>query len=172
MACGTQARHTLAVGEDLQRCVQPACNSFGVWISLSQLWQLASAVLCPAFKDLGHTKNIITLVFWMCQSLCTGPMPTQSLPHAYPEWQGCLRWSFPRLGAFESASAGVLCWTAMHLVNDGNLPNATLPAQQKSTLLPCAPTHACADCKISGQHPTQLHKDFPQIHDIGHSRKR
>ena len=45
MVCGTQARHTLAVGEDLQRCVQSACNSFGVWISLSQLWQLASAVL-------------------------------------------------------------------------------------------------------------------------------
>ena len=44
-------------------------------------------------------------------------MPTQLLPHAYAEWEGCLRGSFPRLGAYAGASAGFLagwpCWMAM-----------------------------------------------------------
>ena len=44
-------------------------------------------------------------------------MPTQLLPHAYAEWEGCLRGSFPRLGAYAGASAGFFvgwpCWMAM-----------------------------------------------------------
>ena len=31
-------------------------------------------------------------------------MPTQLLPHVYAEWKGCLRGSFPRLGAYAGAS--------------------------------------------------------------------
>ena len=48
-----------------------------------------------------------------------------------------------------------------------NLP----PRQQESTLLSRVPTHTYAKCKISGQQPTQLHKEFPRIHDVGHSKK-
>ena len=44
-------------------------------------------------------------------------MPTQLLPHAYAEWEWCLRGSFPRLGAYAGASAGFFvgwpCWMAM-----------------------------------------------------------
>ena len=44
--------------------------------------------------------------FWLFLCLYTGTMPTQLLPHAYAEWEGCLRGSFPRLGAYAGASAG------------------------------------------------------------------
>ena len=30
--------------------------------------------------------------------------------------------------------------------------------------------HAYADCKISGQQPAQLHKEFPRTHEVGHSK--
>ena len=58
----------------------------------------------------------------------------------------------------------ILCWMVMHLVNDGKSAHATLPTQQKSTLLPRKPTHAYTDCEISGLQPTRLYKEFPRIH--------
>ena len=64
------------------------------------------------------------------------------------------------------------CWMVMYLVNDGKSAYATLPTQQKSTLLPRVPTHAYADCIIAGQQPKQLYKEFARIHDAGHSKKR
>ena len=33
------------------------------------------------------------------------------------------------------------------------------------------PNHPSLVCKISGQQPTQLHMEFPRIHDFGHSKK-
>ena len=33
------------------------------------------------------------------------------------------------------------------------------------------PTHTYAECKISGQQPTQLHKEFHRIHNAGHSKE-
>ena len=65
----------------------------------------------------------------------------------------------------------VLCWMVMCLVNDVKSAYVTLPAQHKSTLLPLLPMHAYADCKISGQQPTQLRQEFPRIHNVGHSKK-
>ena len=59
----------------------------------------------------------------------------------------------------------------MYLVNEGKSAHATLPTQQKSTLLPRVPTHAYADCEISGPQPTRLSKEFPRIHNAGHSKK-
>ena len=47
----------------------------------------------------------------------------------------------------------------------------TLPTQQKFTLLPRVFAHAYADCKISGQQPSQLHKEFSRTHEVGHSKK-
>ena len=47
----------------------------------------------------------------------------------------------------------------------------TLPTQQKFTLLPRVSAHAYADCKISGQQPAQLHKEFPRTHEV-HSKKK
>ena len=46
-----------------------------------------------------------------------------------------------------------------------------LPTQKNSTLPPRVPTHAYADCKISGQQPTQLYKEFPRVHEVGHWEK-
>ena len=37
-------------------------------------------------------------------SVYTGSFPNQMPPHAYVEWKGCLRGSFPRLGAYTGAS--------------------------------------------------------------------
>ena len=49
--------------------------------------------------------------------------------------------------------------------------SATLPTQLESTLLSRVPTHTYAECKISCQQPTQLHKEFHRIHNVGHSKK-
>ena len=46
-----------------------------------------------------------------------------------------------------------------------------LPTRKKSRLPSRAPTHAYADCEISGQQPTQLYKEFPRVHEAGHSKK-
>ena len=46
-----------------------------------------------------------------------------------------------------------------------------LPTRIKSTLPSRVPTHAYADWKISGQQRTQLYKEFPRIHEVGHSKK-
>ena len=46
-----------------------------------------------------------------------------------------------------------------------------LPTQKNSTLPPRVPTHAYADCKISGQQPTHLYKEFPRVHEVGHWEK-
>ena len=46
-----------------------------------------------------------------------------------------------------------------------------LPTQKNSTLPPRGPTHAYADCKISVQQPTQLYKEFPRVHEVGHWEK-
>ena len=59
----------------------------------------------------------------------------------------------------------------MYLVNDGKSAHATLPTQQKSTLLPRVPTHTNADCEISDRQPTRLYKEFSRIHNAGHSKK-
>ena len=59
----------------------------------------------------------------------------------------------------------------MYLVNHGKSASATLPTQQQSTLLSRVPTHTYAECKISGQQPPQLQKEFPRIHNVGHSKK-
>ena len=59
----------------------------------------------------------------------------------------------------------------MYLVSDGKSAYATLPTQQKSTLLPRVPTHAYTDCEIAGRQPTRLYKEFPRIHNAGHSKK-
>ena len=40
-------------------------------------------------------SQLSSVFFWMYRSLYTGPMPTQMPPHAYAEWKGCLRGSFP-----------------------------------------------------------------------------
>ena len=48
---------------------------------------------------------------------------------------------------------------------------ATLPTQQKSTLLSRVSTHTSVDCEISGRQPTQLEKEFPRIHNVLHSKK-
>ena len=60
---------------------------------------------------------ILVLFFLLFLCLYTDTMPTQLLPHAYAEWEGCLRGSFPRLGAYAGASAGFFvgwpCWMAM-----------------------------------------------------------
>ena len=58
----------------------------------------------------------------------------------------------------------------MYLGNDGKSAYATLPKQQKSTLLPRVSTHAYAGCIVSTQQPTRLY-EFPRIHDVGHSKK-
>ena len=58
----------------------------------------------------------------------------------------------------------------MYLVNDGKSAHATLPTQQTSKLLPRVPTHAYTDCEISGRRPTRLYKEFPPIHNAGHSK--
>ena len=47
-----------------------------------------------------------------------------------------------------------------------------LPTRKKSRLPSRAPTHAYADCEISGQQPTQLYKEFPRVHAVGHSKKK
>ena len=47
-----------------------------------------------------------------------------------------------------------------------------LPTRKKSRLPSRAPTHAYADCEISGQQPTQLYKEFPRVHEVGHSKKK
>ena len=60
----------------------------------------------------------------------------------------------------------------IYLVNDGKSACATLPTQQKSTLLLRKPTHAYTDCEISGLQPTRLHKEFPRIHNAGDSKKK
>ncbi len=60
----------------------------------------------------------------------------------------------------------------MYLVNHGKSASATLPTQQKSTLFSRVPKHTYAECKISGQQLTQLHKEFPRIHNVGHSKKK
>ena len=49
--------------------------------------------------------------------------------------------------------------------------SATLPTQLESTLLSHVPTHTYAECKVSCQQPTQLHKEFHRIHNVGHSKK-
>ena len=49
--------------------------------------------------------------------------------------------------------------------------SGTLPTQLESTLLSRVPTHTYAECKISCQQPTQLHKEFHRIHNVGHSKK-
>ena len=59
----------------------------------------------------------------------------------------------------------------MYFVNDGTSAHATLPTQEKSTLLLRVPTHAYTDCEISGRQPTRLYKEFPRIHNAGHSKK-
>ena len=59
----------------------------------------------------------------------------------------------------------------MCLGNDGKSSCATLPTQQKSTLLPRVPAHTYTGCIISGQQPTRL-DEFPQIHDVGRSKKK
>ena len=46
-----------------------------------------------------------------------------------------------------------------------------LPTQKKTTLPSRVPTHAYADCKISGQQRTQLYKEFPRVHEVGHWEK-
>ena len=46
-----------------------------------------------------------------------------------------------------------------------------LPMRKKSRLPSRVPTHAYADCEISGQQPTQLYKEFPRVHEVGHSKK-
>ena len=58
-----------------------------------------------------------SVFFWLYPCLYTGTMPTQLLPHVYAEWKGCLRGSFPRLGAYASASAGFLVgWSCTWLM--------------------------------------------------------
>ena len=46
-----------------------------------------------------------------------------------------------------------------------------LPTRKKSTLPSRVPTHAYADREISGQQPTQLYKEFPRVHEVGHWEK-
>ncbi len=53
----------------------------------------------------------------------------------------------------------------------GKSAHATLPTQQKSTLLPRVPMQAYTDCEISGRQPTRIYKEFPRIHNAGHSKK-
>ena len=91
-------------------------------------------------------------------------------PHAYAEFKGCLRWSFPRLGAYAGASTEFLL--------DGHVPGKSWwiclrdsAYATKSRLLSRVPTHTYAECKISGQQPMQLHKEFPWIHNVGQSKK-
>ena len=52
-----------------------------------------------------------------------------------------------------------------YLVDDENLPTR-LCLRTKLYV----PTQAYADCKIPSQQRTQLHKEFPRIHKVGHSK--
>ena len=99
--------------------------------------------------------------------------------HVYANASACIR-GMERVPTMEFSQKvrclrgclqGVLCWTVMYLLNHGKSSSATLPTQQKSTWLSRVPTHTYAECKISGQQPTQLHKEFPWIHSVGHSKK-
>ena len=46
--------------------------------------------------------QLSSVVFGCTRPLYTGSMPMQMPQHAYVEWKGCLRSSFPRLGAYAS----------------------------------------------------------------------
>ena len=90
-------------------------------------------------------------------------MPTQMPPHMQ-NGQGAHTNNHKHTFSFVNkcpcrCPCGVLYWIAIFLVN--------LPIQ----LSPYAtlPTHAYADCNISGQQPT--HKDFPRIHKVIHPEK-
>ena len=48
--------------------------------------------------------QLSSVVFGCTRPLYTGSMPMQMPQHAYVEWKGCLRSSFPRLGAYAVAS--------------------------------------------------------------------
>ena len=51
-----------------------------------------------------------------------------------------------------------------------NLP--TRLCRHNKSLHSFVPNHPSLVCKKSGQQPTQLHMEFPRIHDFGHSKKR
>ena len=102
----------------------------------------------------------------MYRSLYTGSMPTQMPTHAHAEWKGCPRGSFPGLGAYAGAAAGFFVrwsrtWWMMKIC-------------RRNKNLHCfrACLQAYEDCTISGQQPTQLHTEFPRIHNVGHSKIR
>ena len=94
--------------------------------------------------------------------VCTGSLPTQMPSHAYAEWKGAFAGVFLDNVPTRVPPQGSLL--------DGHVPICLLTRQQKSTLLSRLPTQAFADCKISGEQPTQLHKEFLRIHDIGRSK--
>ena len=58
-----------------------------------------------------------------------------------------------------------------HLKNANEHLPTPLAYAKKSRLHSRAPTHAYADCEISGQQPTQLYKEFPRVHEVGHPKK-
>ena len=58
-----------------------------------------------------------------------------------------------------------------HLENANEHLPTRLAYAKKSRLPSRVPTHAYADCEISGQQPTQLYKEFPRVHEVGHSKK-
>ena len=65
-----------------------------------------------------------------------------------------------RVSCYYTVSTSWKCkWTSAY---------ATLPTQQKSTLLSRVSTHTSVDCEISGRQPTRLFKEFPRIHIIMH----
>ena len=133
-------------------------------------WLVWLASIHHSIGTLTRCIDTWVVFFLLYPCLYTGTMPTQLLPHVYAEWKGCLRGSFPRLGAYAGASAELFVgWPCNYLVNDGKSAHATLPTQQKSTLLPRVPTHTYADCEISGRQPT--YKEFSRIHNAGHSKK-
>ncbi len=61
-----------------------------------------------ASLKLQYPSQKLQCIFLLYPCLYTGTMPTQLLPNVYAEWKGCLRRSFPRLGAYASASANSL----------------------------------------------------------------
>ncbi len=99
----------------------------------------------------------------MYRSLYTGSTPMQMPTHACAEWKGCLRGSFP--GSTRVPPRGSLL--------DGLPGKWWTSAYATKIWIPCARAYASLrGLQISGQQPTQLHKEFPRIHNFGHSKKR
>ena len=105
----------------------------------------------------------------MYRSVYTGSMPRQMPPHAYVEWKGAglSKNMLTRHAGFFVGCSCIYTWQMD--ANGGNLPTQLCLRNENSHCFRVS-AHAYADCKISGQQPAQLHKEFPRTHEVGHSK--